>query len=143
MTHREVTIDDFIMPEFRGKDPKDYEFRDDGKIVRKDRWENGVHSIVYYLDFAGLVDKKRGWEIHEIVAITAKAIKSSFWRKVSDELPPESGEYVVNCLDNDNDEIIIKESFFDSEKETWSLEYTGRLKILHWTYKPIMSKEQS
>ena len=42
---RTVTEQDFRMPEFRGKDPKDYEFRADGKVVRKDRWETAIHSI--------------------------------------------------------------------------------------------------
>ena len=36
---REVTEADFRMPEFKDAEPKDYEFRADGKIVRKDRWE--------------------------------------------------------------------------------------------------------
>lgn len=42
---RKVTLDDFIIPEYRGKNPEDYEFRHDGKIVRKDRWETGIHKI--------------------------------------------------------------------------------------------------
>ncbi|PPT90758.1 hypothetical protein XthCFBP4691_10935 [Xanthomonas theicola] len=33
------------MPEFRDADPADYEFRADGRIVRKDRWECGIHRI--------------------------------------------------------------------------------------------------
>ncbi|UOA08590.1 hypothetical protein [Methylobacter sp. S3L5C] len=42
----EVTEIDFRIPEFRNADPKDYEFRSDGKIVRKDRWEVGIHRVV-------------------------------------------------------------------------------------------------
>ena len=42
---RQVTEEDFRMPEFRGKDPKDYEFRADGKVVRKDRWETAIRKI--------------------------------------------------------------------------------------------------
>lgn len=47
MADREVTEFDLRADEFKRRDvkPEDYEFRDDGKIVRKDRWENGIHSI--------------------------------------------------------------------------------------------------
>lgn len=60
---RQVTEEDFRMPEFRGKDPKDYEFRQDGKVVRKDRWENGIHSIRYALG-----DNRREFEVGDIVS---------------------------------------------------------------------------
>lgn len=45
---RKVTEIDLRMEEFRfhNLDLDDYEFRGDGKIVRKDRWENGIRSIV-------------------------------------------------------------------------------------------------
>ena len=42
---REVTEQDFRMPEFRNAKPEDYEWRADGKLVRKDRWEQGIQSI--------------------------------------------------------------------------------------------------
>ena len=42
---RTVTEQDFRMPEFRDAKPEDYEFRRDGKIVRKDRWERAVQSL--------------------------------------------------------------------------------------------------
>lgn len=57
-----VTEEDFRMPEFRGKDPKDYEFREDGKVVRKDRWETGIRNIRSLLG-----DYRREFEISEIV----------------------------------------------------------------------------
>lgn len=60
--HREVTERDFRAPEFRDADPKDYEFRADGKIVRKDRWETGIHDIR-----AALGDRRREFEIQDIV----------------------------------------------------------------------------
>jgi hypothetical protein len=50
------------MPEFIGKDPKDYEFRADGKVVRKDRWENAIHSIR-----GALGDCRREFEVGDIV----------------------------------------------------------------------------
>lgn len=42
---RIVTEQDFRRAEFRNQDPKDYEFREDGKIMRKDRWEKAMYSI--------------------------------------------------------------------------------------------------
>ncbi|MEG0969430.1 MAG: hypothetical protein RSG92_29145, partial [Pseudomonas sp.] len=53
-----VTERDFRMPEFRDAKPEDYEFRGDGKIVRKDRWETGIYSIRYALG-----DRRREFEI--------------------------------------------------------------------------------
>jgi hypothetical protein len=49
---REVMESDFRKPEFVGKDPKDYEFRDDGAIVRKDRWMTGMCNIASILGFS-------------------------------------------------------------------------------------------
>lgn len=60
---RKVTMQDFIMPEFRGRDPEDYEFRCDGKIVRKDRWETGLRSIAFAMGFGG-----GDYEISDVVA---------------------------------------------------------------------------
>ena len=60
---RDVTERDFRMPEFRDADPADYEFRNDGKIVRKDRWQTGIMNI------ASIVGGPRWeYEIHEVVA---------------------------------------------------------------------------
>lgn len=58
----QVTERDFRMPEFRDADPKDYEFRSDGKIVRKDRWEMGIRRIRSILG-----DTRREFEIDDIV----------------------------------------------------------------------------
>ena len=59
---RVVTERDFRMPEFYDADPKDYEFRGDGKIVRKDRWENGIRRIRRILG-----DERHEFEIDDIV----------------------------------------------------------------------------
>lgn len=59
---RDVTETDFRMPEFRDAKPEDYEFRKDGKIVRKDRWETGIHRIRSHLG-----DERREFEIDDIV----------------------------------------------------------------------------
>lgn len=45
MSTTEVTERDFRMPQFRDAKPEDYERREDGEIVRKDRWETTVRAI--------------------------------------------------------------------------------------------------
>lgn len=45
MSKREVTEMDFRSEEFRNAKVEDYEFRGDGKVVRKDRWEMAIHKI--------------------------------------------------------------------------------------------------
>lgn len=49
MIDREVTERDFRKPEFFDANPGDYEFRKDGRIVRKDRWECGIRKIAFRL----------------------------------------------------------------------------------------------
>ena len=56
---------DFRMHEFRDAKVEDYEWREDGKLVRKDRWENGMRSIAYALGF----DAREGFEIEDVVAL--------------------------------------------------------------------------
>ena len=59
---RQVTERDFRQPEFYHAKPEDYEFRKDGKIVRKDRWETGIRKIV------GILEMSRGdFEIEDVV----------------------------------------------------------------------------
>ena len=64
---RAVTERDFRMPEFRDAKPEDYEFRDDGKVVRKDRWERAIGSIKYAMG-----DERREFEVEDVV----KAVKA-------------------------------------------------------------------
>lgn len=42
---RIVTEADFRMPKYAKAKVEDYEFRDDGALVRKDRWEEGIRRI--------------------------------------------------------------------------------------------------
>ena len=74
---RKVTLDDFIMPEFRGQNPDDYEFRGDGKIVRKDRWENGIHRIHTVLMRAGVMPDEPEFEIDDVVRAVRSLLDKS------------------------------------------------------------------
>ena len=69
---REVTERDIRMPEFRDVKLEDLEIRDDGKIVRKDRWETGIRRI------RGLLgDQRREFEIDDVVQ-AVEAIVATF-----------------------------------------------------------------
>ncbi len=79
---RKVHERDFRVPEFRHADPEDYEFRKDGKIVRKDRFETGFRDIVSIMigprDGSGI-----GFEIEEIVELV---------RKMKERLDPDDDD---------------------------------------------------
>lgn len=78
---RQVTERDFRMPEFRDADPDDYEFREDGKIVRKDRWEMGIRRIRTVLG-----DTRREFEIDDVIQ-AVKALVAA-----QPPLPDEGGD---------------------------------------------------
>lgn len=78
MTQREVTERDFRAPEFRDAKVEDYEFRDDGKVVRKDRWETGIRLIAGRLGLS-----RQGFEVTEIVHRVDDLIGPD-WEEVAD-----------------------------------------------------------
>ena len=53
MGNRQATERDFRRPEFRDASPDDYEVREDGKVVRKDRWEDGIRRIADIMGVEG------------------------------------------------------------------------------------------
>jgi len=58
---RAVTEQDFRLPQYRDAKVEDYEFRGDGKLVRKDRFQTGMRDIAW-LFFSS------DYEIPEVVA---------------------------------------------------------------------------
>ncbi len=60
---RAVTELDFRLAKYRDAKVEDYEFRGDGALVRKDRWECGIGSIRSYVGING-----REFEIPDVVA---------------------------------------------------------------------------
>ncbi len=70
MAERDVTEFDLRAEEFKRRDirPEDYEFRSDGKIVRKDRWINAIHRIQGIVGPAG-----HEFEIDEVVGAVVRA----------------------------------------------------------------------
>lgn len=57
---REVTEKDFRKPEYIDAKVEDYEFRDDGKLVRKDRFQTTVFKIASILSL-------RDFECQEVI----------------------------------------------------------------------------
>lgn len=72
-----VREQDLRHPDFARGEPDDYEFRDDGKIVRKDRWEMGIRSIASAL-------RMHSWEISEVVE-AVEALVEKAKEKANDE----------------------------------------------------------
>lgn len=122
---REVTEKDFRMPEFRDADPKDYEFRQDGKIVRKDRWEQAIREI------AGLLDmSRRDFEIDDVVnAVEALVDNIDEWEPVilsSTLMPNEAIEHEYNYPPHMavtsiklDDGTVLRNARFDGEAGRW------------------------
>lgn len=84
MSTRLVTEADIRMPEFKYAKLEDLEFRHDGKIVRKDRWETAIFAIR-----ALLGDPRNGFEIEEVVA-AVKALVNSIPKPVDVEAPEQT-----------------------------------------------------
>ncbi len=88
---RQVTERDFRMPEFRDAETVDYEFRGDGKIVRKDRWESGMRRIACDVgmpmhgdvEISDVVSEV--WRIFEVAAMVERAAADSIWREIGPE----------------------------------------------------------
>lgn len=60
---REVTERDMRDPKYGRGEPCEFEFRDDGAIVRKDRWEMGIRKIAAILGNSA----RATFEIAEVV----------------------------------------------------------------------------
>lgn len=58
---RQVTERDFRQPELRDAKVEDYEFREDGALVRKDRWQTGMYMV------ASIMGMSRSFEIGAVV----------------------------------------------------------------------------
>jgi len=68
MNQRAVTEADFRPPHLRDARPEDYEFDGTGELVRKDRWEHTVRTIVGMLEDAGHAGvSRRRFELQTVV----------------------------------------------------------------------------
>ena len=86
---RPVTEDDFRMPEYRGKRLEDYEIREDGKAVRKDRWQQAIYKLRTIL-----TGKSRGdFEIDDVVEAARRLAID--WNNVNPEEFPQEDSIAV------------------------------------------------
>jgi len=109
---REVNELDFRMPEYRDAKVEDYEFRADGALVRKDRWERGIVSIRFLVGIEG-----REFEIPEVVEAVRKLVETdASWVSVSDEKPLDRS--IANIRLGDGSEL--KGASYRAKERTWS-----------------------
>lgn len=99
ITDRPVTERDFRMPEFRDAKVEDYEFRADGKLVRRDRWERGIHSIRFAVGLDG-----REFEIDDVVKrVEELAANEQAWVAMAEcgdgDIVSASGLFDLKLLD--------------------------------------------
>lgn len=80
---RAVTERDLRMPEFRDVKVEDLEFRSDGKLVRKDRWESAINTIRHMVSVGG-----REYEIGNVVNAVAELANqaSAIEEAISDDI---------------------------------------------------------
>ena len=82
---RVVTEMDFRAPEFRHAKVEDYEFRENGDLVRKDRWETTVRRIA-----CQVVGSRSKFECDEIVDAVCKLVaRDEGWIKLPKDDPDD------------------------------------------------------
>ena len=80
---REVTERDFRAEQFKDAKVEDYEFRADGALVRKDRWERGMFAVARAAGF----NTREGFEIGDVVKAVEKAM-DGWWATDCDDYKP-------------------------------------------------------
>lgn len=104
MYARNVTESDFRMPEFKNAKVEEYEFRSDGKLVRKDRWECAVGSIRFLVGIS-----EREFEIADVIdAVHTLAGDADAWLTVDDGYPDDRRAVDVRLAD----ESVLRHAFF-------------------------------
>jgi hypothetical protein len=91
---RQVTEKDLRRPEFSEGGPEDYEFRKDGKLVRKDRWEQGLRSV------AMIVLGRGAFEVDDVVDAVRQLHGVQVLEAIRDaRFVFESEPKAIECLD--------------------------------------------
>jgi len=131
MMPREVTENDLRMPEFRNiKDLSVLEMRDDGKIVRKDRWEVTVRKIVSLLGWG-----RRDFECAEVLDEVAHRLASlrTNWREVVDDLPHDRSSVLMYSPDLRNPVRMMLGMYIDGK---WMCAGNEMVNVTHWAVRP-------
>lgn len=127
MNQRTVTEHDFRMPEFRDAKPEDYEFRRDGKLVRKDRWEMAVQSVRFLVGIDG-----REFEIEDVLErVRAMASQDDDWVDLNDEAPSHGAVVDVRLQDGS---MLARAVYDKAEKGfDWNRERKGMAVHVGWS----------
>jgi hypothetical protein len=83
-------MEDFIKPQFVGQRPIDFEVLDDGKVVRKDRWQRCVKDIAKFFGPGEEID------LDELVVLAGRHLGG--WLKI-DEEPKPSVAFIWRYID--------------------------------------------
>lgn len=111
---REVTEQDLRMPEFRDAKLEDLEFRDDGKVVRKDRFKIALYSIAYEVGFGS----RTGFECQEVVEkVKGFVQQNQMLNKSGWVIQNAQGLYLEKGDDINFIEDFTKVDFFDDKTE--------------------------
>jgi hypothetical protein len=134
---REVTENDLRMPEFRNiKDLSVLEMRDDGKIVRKDRWEVTVRNIVSLLGWHG-----RDFECGEVRNEVARRLSAprTNWREVGDDLPHDGSVVLMYSPDLRNPTRMMLGMYIGGK---WMCAGYEMANVTHWAVHPAFPESK-
>lgn len=134
---RAVTERDLRIPEFRDvEDPDSLEFRKDGKIVRKDRWEKTIYWIVGIVGWS-----RREFELSDLVNEVENRVNTSLvnWHAVADFGEPEDKEVLMYSPDMRNPTDMLIGKFIDGQ---WMSGGYEMVNVTHWADKPLHPTEQ-
>ena len=129
---RAVTEQDFRKPEYVGKDPKDYEFNNDGIPVRKDRWETAIHHLRSVLGHNG-----RTFEIGEVIEDVEQLVKDRLdWYDYDEDVHQDRDEgprqfKYVNLLLKDGS--IIRGATVEDDHFRWFAVRFDAKTVKSWT----------
>lgn len=131
---REVTERDFRAPDYLDARVEDYEWREDDKLVRKDRWITGIRHI------ASAMGSSREYEIPDVVADVEKmAFYVNHWEDAVEYAPSSRSGLTVRM----DDDSILHDVSYDHKKKVWSWRGFQLDKVLHWRgRKEIDSKQE-
>ena len=131
MTKRAVTEQDFRKEEYINKDVNDYEFRGDGKIVRKDRWSSGMNQIAHLVGAVNNGEFEIPDVIEKVEALRDGVVNRNklnmIWYITHAEMEKfkdgEFGSFDRDGLVNFLDELSCRKTDWDKYKEDWKTDH--------------------
>lgn len=126
---RQVTEQDFRMPEYRDQDPKDYEFDANQKPVRKDRWKRAIEHIRLLVGVDG-----RSYDIIDVInAVKQLAEENIGWETVEvddpDDLPEHQAKVDMRLKDGS---ILRGGNYLRSNGGVWIWEGAKYKTVVEW-----------